>query len=119
MASKGMYTKPAPLGATHAALCIGNSKYVSSRLNNAAKDAEDVAALCTKLGFATELVLDASRRDMVVAVEAYVRKLSRGGVSLFYFSGALLVEGCWGCRTYHYSHLLRQATACKRMTPTT
>ena len=54
MASKGMYTKPAPLGATHAALCIGNSKYVSSRLNNAAKDAADVAALCTNLGFATE-----------------------------------------------------------------
>ena len=39
---------------THAALCIGNSAYVSSPLANAAHDAEDVAALCRTLGFSTE-----------------------------------------------------------------
>ena len=83
-----MYTTPARLGATHVALCIGSSKYVSSPLKNAATDAADVAALCTELGFATELVQDASRRDVVLAVDAFVRKLARGGVSLFYFSGA-------------------------------
>lgn len=62
-----MYTKPAPLGATHVALCIGNSKYASSPLKNAGNDAQDMAALCTKLGFATELVVDASLEDMLSA----------------------------------------------------
>jgi Caspase domain len=99
--SKGMYTKPAPLGGTHVALCIGNSKYVSSPLNNTTKDAKDLAALCEKLGFATELVLDASRNDMIDAVEAFVRKLSRGGVSLLFFSGAW-----WGgCPSLPSNHL--------------
>ena len=37
--SRGMYTKPAPLGATHVALCIGNSKYANSPLKNARNDA--------------------------------------------------------------------------------
>ena len=52
--NRGMYTEPAPLGATHVALCIGNSKYASSPLQNAVNDAQDMAALCTNLGFATE-----------------------------------------------------------------
>jgi len=90
MASRGAkvtYSAPAALP-SHVALCIGNSKYVSSPLKNAANDAEDVAALCPKLGFATECLLEASLDDMLSAVAAFVKKLSRGGVSLFFFAGA-------------------------------
>jgi uncharacterized caspase-like protein len=87
MASRGMYTKPARLGASHVALCIGNSKYASSPLQNAANDAQDMAALCTNLGFATELLLEASNDKMLEAVEAFVSKLSKGGVSLFFYAG--------------------------------
>ena len=86
--SRGMYTKPAPLGSTHVALCIGNSKYASSPLRNAGNDAQDMAALCTSLGFATELVVDASLEDMLAAVRAFSSKLTRGGVSLFFYAGA-------------------------------
>ena len=86
--SRGMYTKPAPLGATHVALCIGNSKYANSPLKNARNDAQDMAELCTKLGFATELVLDAALNDMLAAVKAFGDKLSPGGVSLFFYAGA-------------------------------
>jgi Caspase domain len=85
--SRGMYTKPARLGATHVALCIGNSKYASSPLQNAANDAQDMAALCTNLGFATELVLDATLDEMLDTVAAFSGKLSRGGISLFFYAG--------------------------------
>jgi uncharacterized caspase-like protein len=90
MASRGMkvtFSAPAALP-SHVALCIGNSKYASSPLANAAHDAQDVAALCAKLGFATEVLLEASLEQMLAAVEAFVAKLSRGGVSLFFYAGA-------------------------------
>ena len=88
--------------ATHVALCIGNSKYTSSPLQNAANDAQDVAALCRKLGFATELVTEASLEVMLGAVEAFVGKLSPGGVRLFFFAGASAKsDGCsYICKEY-------------------
>ena len=98
MSTRGMYTTPARLGATHVALCIGNCKYEGSPLKNAANDAQDVAALCTKLGFATELVLDATLKDMLAAVRAFEGKLPRGGVGLFFYAGTW--EGCSRVATY-------------------
>jgi hypothetical protein len=91
-ASSETDTTPAP-GATHVALCIGNSKYASPYhpLKNAGNDAQDMAALCTKLGFATELVLDASKSDMILAVEAFAQKCKGADTSLFFFSGVLQV----------------------------
>ena len=97
MASRGVkvtFSAPAALP-SHVALCIGNSKYASSPLANAAHDAEDVAALCRKLGFSTELLLEASLEDMLGAVEAFQSRLTRGGVSLFFFAGAC-VDGRMG-----------------------
>ena len=81
------FSAPAALP-NHVALCIGNSKYASSPLQNAAHDAEDVAALCRKLGFSTELVLEASLERMLGAVEAFVERLTKGGVALFFYAGA-------------------------------
>jgi uncharacterized caspase-like protein len=85
------FSAPAALP-SHVALCIGNNKYPSFTLRNAAHDAEDVAALCRKLGFATACVLDASLEGMIAAGDAFCSKLSRGGVSLFFFAGAQLCQ---------------------------
>ena len=79
---------PAPALPCNVALCIGNSKYASSPLANAAHDAEDVAELCRSLGFDTTLLLEASLDDMLSALAAFVKKLRRGGVSLIFYAGA-------------------------------
>ena len=116
--SRGMYTTPARLGATHVALCIGNCKYEGSPLKNAANDAQDVAALCTKLGFATELVLDATLNDMLTAVRAFEGKLPRGGVGLFFYAGAWeTARAAVGLPPTH--RLFPQATAWRRRARTT
>jgi uncharacterized caspase-like protein len=91
---KVTFSAPAALP-SHVALCIGNSAYASSPLKNAAHDAEDMAALCRSLGFSTELLLDASLDDMLTAVAAFVKNLSRGGVSLFFFAGAQSCPAAW------------------------
>ena len=89
MAMRSMVTFSAPAALpNHVALCIGNSKYASSPLQNATHDAEDVAALCRKLGFSTEVVLEASMEQMLGAVEVFVTRLTKGGVALFFFAGA-------------------------------
>jgi uncharacterized caspase-like protein len=75
------------------ALVIGNSAYAASPLLNAANDAEDVASLCTALGFSTQLLLQASLEQLLDSVEMFARKLKRGDVALFYFAGEL---GCVG-----------------------
>jgi hypothetical protein len=101
MAARGMVTFSAPAALpSHVALCIGNSKYATSPLVNAAHDAEDVAALCRKLGFATELLLEASLEDLLSAVEAFTARLTPGGVALFFFAGARcdgMAHGCTLC----------------------
>ena len=103
MASRGVkvtFSAPAALP-SHVALCIGNSKYRSSPLANAAHDAEDVAALCRRLGFATELLLEASLEDMLGAVEAFQARLTPGGVALFFFAGACVTGQGGGRRHTH------------------
>ncbi len=103
MAARGMkvtFSAPAALP-SHVALCIGNSKYASSPLANAAHDAEDVAALCRALGFSTELLLEASLEDMLGAVEAFQARLTRGGVALFFFAGACGGGQAGGVRHAH------------------
>lgn len=81
------FSAPAALPG-HVALCVGVSRYASAPLASAARDAEDVAALCRKRGFATKCLLEASLDDMLAATDAFVKKLSPGGVSLFFFAGA-------------------------------
>ena len=118
--ARAMYTTPATRP-THVALCIGNGAYASSPLRNARNDAEDVAALCGRLGFATELVLDGSLDGMLAAVDAFVHRLHRGGVAIFFYAGVPARAGRaasvrW--RATHSAHA-RQATACSTTTPTT
>ena len=88
MADRGMLVTPAGGASTHAALCIGISKYASSPLQNAANDAADVAAALRSVGFETTLLLEPSLKQMLDAVESFVAALKPGGTAVFFFAGA-------------------------------
>ncbi len=76
------------------ALVIGNSAYKTAPLKNPAKDARDMAALLTRLGFSVTLKVDAGQKDMEEAVRQFGQDLRKGGVGLFYFAGhGLQVQG--------------------------
>ena len=87
MAERGVKVTATARPGSAFALCIGNTQYAASPLLNAANDAQDVAALCTRLGFSTQLLLQASLDQMLDAVDAFAHKLQRGGVALFFFAG--------------------------------
>jgi hypothetical protein len=81
---------PAPVGPNdqRVALVIGNSAYEGdARLKNPVNDATDLAAILRELRFEVTLKIDADWREMDVAIEEFEKRLSRGGVGLFYFAG--------------------------------
>lgn len=79
---------------TRIALVIGNGAYKAAPLRNPAKDARDMAALLTGLGFSVTLKMDAGQKDMEEAVRQFGLDLRQGGVGLFYFAGhGLQVQG--------------------------
>lgn len=69
------------------ALVIGNSKYEFSPLSNPANDARDMAGLLKKLGFVVTLKINANQEQMEGAINNFGKKLSAGGVGLFYYAG--------------------------------
>jgi hypothetical protein len=70
------------------ALVIGNSAYPKAPLANPKNDAADVAAVLREAGFDVDLRLDADRRSMQTAIDAFAERLkTKGGVGLFYFAG--------------------------------
>jgi len=76
------------------ALVIGNGAYGMGRLANAVNDAEEVARVLREIGFEVTLLRDANKRALIEAVEAFRRRLERGEIGLFYFSGhGLQIEG--------------------------
>ena len=87
-------TVPTPPPARSTALVIGNAAYPVGPLHNAGNDATDMAATLRRLGFAVNLVQDASLQQMEEAVQAFNRRLREGGMGLFYYAGhALQVDG--------------------------
>lgn len=78
--------KPAK-GLRRKALLIGNQHYQTSPLNNPRKDATDLAAALTQMGFDVTLVLDATEQQMFDALNSYMAKLEPGDLSFYYFSG--------------------------------
>lgn len=76
-------------GGRRKALLIGNQRYLppNSTLNNPVKDARDLAAKLSKIGFQTTILTDSGREAMERAIVAYVKNLRPGDISLFYFSG--------------------------------
>jgi hypothetical protein len=76
------------------ALVIGNGAYGMGRLPNAVNDADAMARALREIGFEVTLLRDADRRALDEAVEAFSRRLERGEIGLFYFSGhGLQIEG--------------------------
>jgi hypothetical protein len=70
------------------ALIIGNDTYTHlPALNNARKDAEDMAVKLRELGFETILKVNAGRRDMARALRDFEGRLSSGATGLAFFAG--------------------------------
>jgi hypothetical protein len=85
--SRPVETGTAPLRAHRIALVIGNAAYAESPLQNAGKDAMDIAAMLRRLGFEVTLLRDVSLQEMEEAVHAFNLRLRQGGMGLFYFAG--------------------------------
>jgi uncharacterized caspase-like protein len=70
------------------ALVIGNGNYQAvQRLKNPSNDAKAVAATLRNLGFEVLEREDINRRSMIDAVRRFAKKLSPGGIGLFYYAG--------------------------------
>jgi TRAP-type mannitol/chloroaromatic compound transport system substrate-binding protein/uncharacterized protein YraI len=70
------------------ALIIGNDTYTHlPALNNARKDAEDMAVKLRELGFETILKVNAGRREMHRALGQFEASLSDGATGLAFFAG--------------------------------
>ena len=69
------------------ALVVGNSKYRSSPLKNPANDAHVMAATLRRLGFEVEEKTDLGFMAMNTAVEKFGKRLTSGGIGLFYYAG--------------------------------
>lgn len=71
------------------ALIIGNSSYRDAPLVNPASDARAVGALLTQAGFSVDSRLDATRGDMMAAIERFGAAVKRSETRLvvFYYAG--------------------------------
>ena len=70
------------------ALVIGNDKYAHlPNLNNAGKDARDMAAKLKTLGFEVIGRYNASEREMGRAIRRFSARLSAGGTGLAFYAG--------------------------------
>ena len=70
------------------ALVIGNSRYASAPLPNPEHDAADIANALRGSGFAVDLVLDASKANMMASIGRFGDALThRKGVGFFYYAG--------------------------------
>ena len=70
------------------ALVIGNDAYANViALQKAANDARTMAATLRGLGFKVDEALNASRRDMNLAIENFVSKVEPGDVAMFFYAG--------------------------------
>ena len=69
------------------ALVIGNANYKFAPLNNPVNDARDMAKSLRSVGFDVIKKENASWEDMDKAITAFQKKLGKGVVGLFYFSG--------------------------------
>jgi len=74
-------------GAERIALVIGNGAYEDAPLHNARNDAEDMAELLERLGFAVDLALDVNRSTFVARLTAFARRTPGAQAALFYYAG--------------------------------
>lgn len=70
------------------ALVIGNSNYkYYSKLTNPINDAKDIVNKLSKKNFEVIYLLDGTQRKIDEALRVFNKKLKKGGVGLFYYSG--------------------------------
>ncbi|MCF8199202.1 MAG: caspase family protein [Sulfuritalea sp.] len=71
------------------ALIIGNSSYPGAPLINPVNDAKAIGGLFTQAGFSVDSQLDASRVDMIAAIERFSNsaKSSEAKLVVFYYAG--------------------------------
>jgi hypothetical protein len=70
------------------ALVVGNSNYKSVPiLPNPHNDAEDVSAVLKTLGFEVKTTVDASKRDMDLALADFARRATDADAALFFYAG--------------------------------
>jgi uncharacterized caspase-like protein len=76
------------------ALVVGNGDYQNAPLSTSINDAKDMATTLIKVGFEVILKTNVDQFDMENAMVAFGKKLRRGVVGLFYYSGyAVQYEG--------------------------
>ena len=76
------------------ALVIGNAGYPNRPLTNPVHDAEAMAAKLRALHFDVLLLTNAGYRSMGQAIDQFVKKLGKGDVAFFYYSGhGMQVDG--------------------------
>jgi hypothetical protein len=77
------------------ALVIGNSTYENvDPLKNPTNDAEDISAKLTDLGFAVTTLTNATKEQMVIALEQFGEALKNSSVGLVFFAGhAFQIDG--------------------------
>lgn len=75
--------------AQKAALVIGNSEYVaaSDRLKNPVNDAKAVATRLKELGYDTNIVLNATVKNMLDGLNKLVETVDSGGTAIVYYAG--------------------------------
>lgn len=69
------------------ALVIGNSDYEYAYLKNPVNDAKALAEALSRLGFETQLLLDADQQTIEKQIDVLGKKIRSGGTGLFYFAG--------------------------------
>jgi uncharacterized caspase-like protein len=71
------------------ALVVGNANYKFGNISlaNPRNDAEDVAAVLKTLGFEVKTTVDASKRDMDLALADFARRATDADSALFFYAG--------------------------------
>jgi hypothetical protein len=89
------------------ALVIGNGRYPSGQLVNAANDAEAMASALRKLGFEVLPRMNLGIREMSGAVDEFASRLRPGDLAFFYYSGqAVQVRAKWGMQVQDQNFLI-------------
>jgi len=97
-AERGTVLFPKKTDAYHSekrvALVIGNSNYQEKPLPNAVNDAKDMAQALQKYGFTVIHKQDLEQDAMEQAIDDFEQRISKNGISLFYYAGhGLQIKG--------------------------
>ena len=85
---------PATAAERRVALVIGNGAYAQSPLPNTINDARVMTDVLGRLGFKVITKLNATQREMQIAIIDFGDEIEKGGVGLFYYAGhAVQIRG--------------------------